>query len=222
MIVASAPTRRKYVARAANFVFLLAVRFKVLPSWGTDVESGGLGGAGSSPLGAGGAYAPVPGGQRAEAERRRCASLSFFLLRPSPRTATRRRGINTHLPAARPSAALGGVSEPLFPRRKEAHESKRKERSKKLETRPGTNPILIPPPPFFSLFLHAPDRQLALEALDRRMAAPPPNNTPATAASTSTSPTATATAAAVDLGIKDGAATAAAGGSVGGTGDKAI
>ena len=67
---------RKYVARVANFVFLLAVRFKVLPSWGTDVESGSLGGAGSSPLGAGGAYAPVPGGQRAEAERRRC--VLFF------------------------------------------------------------------------------------------------------------------------------------------------
>ncbi|KWU43266.1 DUF1751-domain-containing protein, partial [Rhodotorula sp. JG-1b] len=76
------PFVQKYVARVANFVFLLAVRFKVLPSWGTDVESG--------------TYAPVPGGQRAEAERR---------------------------------------------------------------------------------------RQLALEALDRRMAAPPPNNTPATAAS---------------------------------------
>jgi hypothetical protein len=81
-------TRRKYVARAANFVFLLAVRFKVLPSWGTDVESGSLGGAGSSPLGVGGgAYTPVPGGQRAEAERRRCV----FSLSLSSDTTSRRR-----------------------------------------------------------------------------------------------------------------------------------
>ncbi|TKA52396.1 hypothetical protein B0A53_05103 [Rhodotorula sp. CCFEE 5036] len=128
------PFVQKYVARAANFVFLLAVRFKVLPSWGTDVESGSLGGAGSSPLGVGGgAYTPVPGGQRAEAERR---------------------------------------------------------------------------------------RQLALEALDRRMAAPPPNNTPATAASTSTPPTATASTVA-DAGTKDGTSPAAVGGG-GGGGDKAI
>lgn len=52
-----------------TFAFNLAVRFKVLPAWGIDPESG-VPGSGSG-------YAQVPGGQRAEAERRRCVRFPF-------------------------------------------------------------------------------------------------------------------------------------------------
>ncbi|BGP55050.1 hypothetical protein JCM8202_000432 [Rhodotorula sphaerocarpa] len=71
------PLIQKYVQRAAAFAFALAVRFKVLPSWGLDVELGGGAGGSGGMGGAGGgaAYTPVPGGQRAEAERRRQMAL---------------------------------------------------------------------------------------------------------------------------------------------------
>ncbi|POY73830.1 hypothetical protein BMF94_3371 [Rhodotorula taiwanensis] len=69
------PLIQKYVQRLAGFAFSLAVRFKVLPSWGIDVESGSSV-LGNGVTGAGGAsYTPVPGGQRAEAERRRQLAL---------------------------------------------------------------------------------------------------------------------------------------------------
>lgn len=139
-------SRRKYVQRLAGFAFSLAVRFKVLPSWGIDVESGSSV-LGNGVTGAGGAsYTPVPGGQRAEAERRRSVSLS-------DQWHSSNLGLTLHAPRDLVVLAnfAGGTDSPT----------------------PRT------------------DRQLALEALDRRMAAPP--TTPASTvlgggATSSTSP----------------------------------
>ncbi|BGP47508.1 hypothetical protein JCM10450v2_003363 [Rhodotorula kratochvilovae] len=61
------PFIQKYVTIATTFAFNLAVRFRLLPAWGLDPESG-VPGSGSG-------YAQVPGGQRAEAERRRQLAL---------------------------------------------------------------------------------------------------------------------------------------------------
>ncbi|GAA5916661.1 hypothetical protein JCM6882_001574 [Rhodosporidiobolus microsporus] len=58
------PFVQPYVSRLTAFVFALAIRFRVIEPW-TDIES-----AGGS-----GAYQQVPGGQRAEAERRRQLAL---------------------------------------------------------------------------------------------------------------------------------------------------
>ena len=51
-------SHRKYIAKLSKFVFELAIRFRLIRPW-TDIESGA------------GAYTGVPGGARAEAERRR-------------------------------------------------------------------------------------------------------------------------------------------------------
>ncbi|GAA5845030.1 hypothetical protein JCM9279_005410 [Rhodotorula babjevae] len=61
------PFIQKYVQAAAGFAFSLAVKFHLLPAWGLDPESG-VPGSGSG-------YTQVPGGQRAEAERRRQLAL---------------------------------------------------------------------------------------------------------------------------------------------------
>ncbi|BGP15462.1 hypothetical protein JCM10213v2_003441 [Rhodosporidiobolus nylandii] len=62
------PFVQPYVTKLSTFVFGLALRFRLIAPW-TDIESG----LGSS-TGAGG-YQQVPGGQRAEAERRRQLAL---------------------------------------------------------------------------------------------------------------------------------------------------
>ncbi|GAA5829920.1 hypothetical protein JCM11251_007932 [Rhodosporidiobolus azoricus] len=62
------PFVQPYVSRLTTFVFGLAIRFKLIEPW-TDLESHPSGGAG------GAAYQQVPGGQRAEAERRRQLAL---------------------------------------------------------------------------------------------------------------------------------------------------
>ncbi|KAK4047926.1 hypothetical protein OIV83_005110 [Microbotryomycetes sp. JL201] len=70
------PFAQKYVSQLTNFVFNLAVRFKILTPW-PDLESGSTVG-----------YTAVPGGARAEAERRRALALKALDQRmaskPSP------------------------------------------------------------------------------------------------------------------------------------------
>ncbi|KAK4052530.1 hypothetical protein OIO90_004297 [Microbotryomycetes sp. JL221] len=69
------PFAQKYVAKLSNFVFGLAVRFKILTPW-SDIESSGSN------------YTAIPGGARAEAERRRALALKALDQRmaqkPSP------------------------------------------------------------------------------------------------------------------------------------------
>ncbi|GAA6035830.1 hypothetical protein JCM8097_005727 [Rhodosporidiobolus ruineniae] len=81
------PFVQPYISRLTAFVFSLAVRFKLIEPW-TDLESHGL----SSSQGG---YSQVPGGQRAEAERRRQLALE----------ALDRRLASTPTPAAAPSAS---------------------------------------------------------------------------------------------------------------------
>ncbi|GAA6007553.1 hypothetical protein JCM10207_006384 [Rhodosporidiobolus poonsookiae] len=60
------PFVQPYITRLTTLIFALAVRFKLVEPW-TDLES--------APGSSGGGYAQVPGGQRAEAERRRQLAL---------------------------------------------------------------------------------------------------------------------------------------------------
>ncbi|GAA6059802.1 hypothetical protein JCM10212_003697 [Sporobolomyces blumeae] len=114
------PFIQKYVVLLSNFVFSLAVRFRLLQPW-TDIESGGLGSSigpnGSATLGpggagaGGGAYAAVPGGQRAEAERRRAMALEALDRRMATKPTSTTAGPSAPAAAA---AAVGsaGVTGP--------------------------------------------------------------------------------------------------------------
>ncbi|KAM0789129.1 hypothetical protein ACM66B_003182 [Microbotryomycetes sp. NB124-2] len=77
------PFAQKYVSKLTTIVFNLAVKFGVLRAW-SDVEMGGV----TMTTNAGGTYTAVPGGARAEAERRRALALKALDQRmaskPSP------------------------------------------------------------------------------------------------------------------------------------------
>ncbi|GAA5941741.1 uncharacterized protein JCM15063_002658 [Sporobolomyces koalae] len=69
------PFIQKYVAILSNFVFSLAVKFNLIQSWSSiDLESGPGSSASTNTVG-GQTYTSVPGGARAEAERRRAMAL---------------------------------------------------------------------------------------------------------------------------------------------------
>ncbi|KAL8293554.1 hypothetical protein RQP46_000255 [Phenoliferia psychrophenolica] len=89
------PFLQKYISRVTKFVFDLAIRFRVISPW-TDIESGA------------GAYTGVPGGARAEAERRRAMALKALDQRmaSSSKPATAAGGI----PASIPMVATGSGS----------------------------------------------------------------------------------------------------------------
>ncbi|GAA5994619.1 uncharacterized protein JCM10292_002171 [Rhodotorula paludigena] len=108
------PFAQKYVTILTTFAFNLAVRFKVLPAWGIDPESG-VPGSGSG-------YAQVPGGQRAEAERRRQLALEALdrrMAAPPPSTASRAlsaaagRATSPAPPSPNPGAPAVGGAEPV-------------------------------------------------------------------------------------------------------------
>ncbi|KAK1925279.1 eukaryotic integral membrane protein-domain-containing protein [Papiliotrema laurentii] len=88
------PPVRPYISKAANFVYSLAVRFKVVQAWDDAPSTGG-------------SYAmlPGPGGARAEAERRRALALKALDARlasgsPAPGAAA---------PSAPPTASTSAV-----------------------------------------------------------------------------------------------------------------
>jgi hypothetical protein len=94
---------RKYVAILSNFVFSLAVRFNLIQPWSSiDIESSGGGGGSSlnastsSTTTQGGAtYTSVPGGARAEAERRRAMALEALDRRMASKPTTNATGPST-------------------------------------------------------------------------------------------------------------------------------
>ncbi|KAM0752940.1 DUF1751-domain-containing protein [Meredithblackwellia eburnea MCA 4105] len=99
------PFLQKYVAKLSSFLFGLAVRFRLLRPW-TDLESGS-GGAG--------AYANVPGGARAEAERRRAMALKALDQRmatstPKPTIPGTAGPATSPTSVSGPSAGTGDIS----------------------------------------------------------------------------------------------------------------
>ncbi|GAA5904685.1 uncharacterized protein JCM6883_003869 [Sporobolomyces salmoneus] len=111
------PFIQKYVAILANFVFSLAVRFGLIQAWSSvDLESGSTGGVATNTVG-GATYTSVPGGARAEAERRRAMALEALDRRMAskPTTATQSPATGSApSPAATPEPtgqAVGGNSQ---------------------------------------------------------------------------------------------------------------
>ncbi|GAA5956512.1 hypothetical protein JCM3765_003468 [Sporobolomyces pararoseus] len=96
------PFVQKYVSILSNFVFSLAVRFNLIQPWSSvDIESSG---AGATTTVGGATYTSVPGGARAEAERRRAMALEALDRRMASKPA-----VGATAPGTSTPAATGGV-----------------------------------------------------------------------------------------------------------------
>ncbi|GAA5836343.1 hypothetical protein JCM3766R1_003495 [Sporobolomyces carnicolor] len=105
------PFVQKYVAILSNFVFSLAVRFNVIQAWSSvDLESSGApgGGGASTTTVAGATYTSVPGGARAEAERRRAMALEALDRRMASKPTTAAPSSSTTTTTTTTTQAGGG------------------------------------------------------------------------------------------------------------------
>ncbi|GAA5875441.1 hypothetical protein JCM8547_004406 [Rhodosporidiobolus lusitaniae] len=110
------PLVQPYVTRLTTLVFGLAVRFRILQPW-TDIESG-LGSSQNGGAGGGG-YQQVPGGQRAEAERRRQLALEALDRRmastPTPASAPPAPSSSSNINSTVPAPVAAAVPTPGSP-----------------------------------------------------------------------------------------------------------